>query len=139
MVNLSDNALQNLPDSFAKLTNIKDLDLSGNQLTELPEQVCSLKKLWISWCSEQYSGISEDMSNLKKLTHLDLRRNKITVLSESLQDLKSLVSLSLESNILQSFEVPNPFPKNIEELDISRNALTAIPDEITNLNNFTSS
>jgi Leucine-rich repeat (LRR) protein len=58
---------------------VEHLDLSGNQLTELPA----------------------DVNRLTKLQHLNLARNKLTSLSTSLRGLGNLRRLDLTENALK--------------------------------------
>lgn len=44
-LNLSNNCIISLPDSFCQLTNLEDCDLSKNQIVEIPESFKSLKNM----------------------------------------------------------------------------------------------
>lgn len=77
-LDLSNNLLTYLPDTFPTLIHIVKLDLSKNQIEELPE----------------YFG------QLRNLCHLDLYSNKLGKLPVSFASLKSLKWLDLKNNPL---------------------------------------
>ncbi|XP_060534800.1 leucine-rich repeat-containing protein 59-like [Cylas formicarius] len=79
-LDLSNNRLTKLPDSFTVLINLTKLDLSKNELKELPE----------------------DFGKLTKLKHLDLYRNNLERLPLSFGELKDLRFLDLKDNPLVS-------------------------------------
>jgi len=77
-LDLSGNELTTLPESLGRLSQLTYLDLSGNELTTLPKS----------------------LGQLSQLTSLDLSRNELTTLPESLGKLTQLTSLDLLNNPL---------------------------------------
>ncbi len=81
-LNLSDNNLSELPKELINLTELKTLNLSGNQLKE----------------------INIDLSLFKNIENLFLSRNILTKLPEGLKELKSLNKIDLRNNELSTKE-----------------------------------
>ncbi|XP_076623673.1 uncharacterized protein LOC143343055 [Colletes latitarsis] len=79
-LDLSNNLLVSLPNTFVNLKQIVKLDLSRNMLTEIPE----------------------NFGELRQLRHLDLYENQISRLPLSLSELKNLRWLDLKENPLTS-------------------------------------
>ncbi|XP_043286948.1 leucine-rich repeat-containing protein 59 [Venturia canescens] len=77
-LDLSNNQIVRLPDTFVTLSHIVKLDLSKNLIEELPENI----------------------GELRQLKHLDLYSNKISRLPLSFAELKNLKWLDLKDNPL---------------------------------------
>ncbi|MBN4000763.1 COR domain-containing protein, partial [Nostoc sp. LPT] len=77
--NLSGNQLTTLPEAIARLQQLTSLDLRDNQLTTLPEAI----------------------ARLQQLTSLDLRDNQLTTLPEAIAHLEKLTSLNLRDNPIE--------------------------------------
>ncbi|XP_047511190.1 leucine-rich repeat-containing G-protein coupled receptor 4-like [Pieris napi] len=110
-LNISNNEISIFPSTFSKLYNLVSLDLSGNQLVEIPEnalqnltylEVLNLSKNnFESWISLNPNEILQPLSNLKIL---DLSHNKFTTLA-NLANQELLISPSLETLILDNCEI----------------------------------
>ena len=113
-----------LPESFGKLTNLKELDLFDNKLTELPEsfgELTNLTKLYLS--DNKLTELPESFGELTNLTKLCLRDNKLTKLPESFGELTNLKELYLRDNKLT--KLPESFTKltNLKVLDLKNDEL----------------
>ena len=79
---------------------IPELDLSNKGLKALPdkiiEKLTGLKKLYLS--SNQLTSVPDSLVNLSSLTHLALEFNRLTSVPDSLGNLSSLTELSLSGN-----------------------------------------
>ena len=102
-INLSHNLLTEIKEFFI-FPNLVYLDLSFNRIQKL-EYLSPLTELEILILSNNYiREIFRELFPLKKLQHLDLRKNKIdmknipTIIS-ALKENKELISLLLEDNI----------------------------------------
>lgn len=76
-LDLSNNKLSDLPDSFAQLSNLSQLDIHDNAFAILPSVISRLKGLTVF--NAQSNNIV-DVTSLLDCTNLeiiDLRRNKI--------------------------------------------------------------
>lgn len=107
-LNADGNMLEELPDNFTKLVNLKILSLAENQLESLPR----------------------DFGRLNALRELELRRNKIQELPASVAECVHLRRLSICGNKVQ--ELPDIFRSmpHLVRLDVSSNQLTELPDSV---------
>lgn len=98
-LDLSSNALKNLPGNFGLLTKLSVLNLANNKLTTLPES----------------------MKNLSVLSNLDIRRNAFEALPNFLGS-TSLRSLNASGNKISDISVLHTC-KELRVLDMSANVL----------------
>ncbi|XP_033331110.1 leucine-rich repeat-containing protein 59 [Megalopta genalis] len=78
-LDLSNNLLVSLPNTFVTLKQIIKLDLSRNMLTEIPENFGELKQLrHLDLYANQISRLPLSLSELKNLRWLDLKENPLT-------------------------------------------------------------
>lgn len=149
-LHLAENLTQFPRDIFTLADTLEVLDLSNNQLTELPADLSRLTKLRILFCSNnQFTrlpdalGVCESLdiigfkhNNIKEvpetslpeyLRWLILTDNSIQALPESLGNLERLQKLALAGN--QLTHLPNSIArcKNLELLRISSNQLAEFP------------
>ncbi|KAF9183787.1 cysteinyl-tRNA synthetase [Haplosporangium sp. Z 11] len=159
-VNLQKRCLPTIPIFlYSRAKDIVRLNISYNQRMDLPldfVQICSaLRELRMA-----YNDLGRVPSNVRSIIYLqvlDLRGNRIKDLSKArLEDARELTTLYLQSNRLetipesfQSFEhlrilnlSTNNFSKipmvlldilTLEELDMSFNEITEVPEEISRL------
>ncbi|KAK7111739.1 protein flightless-1 homolog [Littorina saxatilis] len=107
-VDLSDNALQRVPEALYKLSSLKRLNLSDNEITELSLMI----DVWV------------------KLETLNLSRNKLKALPTSIHKLTSLRKLYLNVNLLDFEGIPANIGKlhNLEIFSAAKNNLEMIPE-----------
>jgi len=103
-INIACSNLHNIPDWILKCKNLKILDCSQNQITQLPETLPD--SLQILWC------------NNNKLTQLP----KLPC---------SLQMLFIQYN--QLTQLPNLLPPKLKELECQHNKLIKLPDVLPNL------
>lgn len=76
--------------NIAKLTNLNELDLAGNNLTKFPTAVLNLKKLvTLDLSNNQISTVPQELSKLPKLQILILKDNPIS--SSSAEQIKKML------------------------------------------------
>jgi hypothetical protein len=93
--------LTELPESLGQLTQLRSLNLSGNQLTALPESLGQLTQLQLLDLSDnQLTALPEWLGQLTQLRSLNLSGNQLIALPESLGRLEYLQQLNLEKNPL---------------------------------------
>ena len=114
-LDMSDYDLTNLPSSIGNLTQLRELYLSNNKLKSLPSQIGNLRKLkYLDLASNDLTKLPSSIGNLTKLRELDLGVNQLTSLPESIGNLTQL-----------------------KELDLNYNNLKSLPSQIGNLGNLT--
>jgi leucine-rich repeat protein SHOC2 len=92
--------------------NATKLDLSGNKLTHIPDNI----------------------QNLTSLTHLDLSQNYLTDFPENILQLTQLVSLGFYNNAIQEIPLGVCALTQLKFLDLKSNSLINIPECIGCLN-----
>lgn len=134
-LNLSNQALTSLPDNLD--TNLIGLNVSENNLKEIPGKIEKLNRLKFLWLYEnEIAEIPSIISSLTNLETLDLRGNKLTEKNiDSIFELKNLQFLSLESNNIQVLSEKISNLTNLEILHLGENPIEVLPD-IINLKNL---
>jgi len=131
-IDLSKNNLMELPECIGNFKYLHLLNLSGNQLLRLPESFGNLERLQsLDISNNRQLAFSEWLGKLKNLQLLNLSKNRLTVLPESLGMLTQLQSLDLSSNNLTM--LPESLGKikqltGLQQLDVSGNQLQLLPD-----------
>lgn len=100
---------------IGNLINITGLNVSGNSIAAIPEEI----------------GLCE------KLNHFDIYTNKLTSVPTQIGDLKALKHLSLGSNQIDSIPKEIGNLTDLVTLHIDNNKLTSLPEEIGNCTNLT--
>src|SRR3989338_2779972 len=114
-LNLSGNQLTQLPPCLSILTLLTDLDLSGNQLASASD-ACLLP-------------LAEHLTNLK------LQGNRIRTVSPHLPQITSLLTLNLANNLLSNEEAASLAGLSyLSDLDISHNAVSDLPPAMVDIN-----
>lgn len=101
-ISLVDNKLKVIPKSFKKLKQLKSLHVSGNEglnYEQLVEQLGESNIEELSIPLNSLSEIPENIKNLKELKVLDIRQNYIAELPNSISELDSLKDFKSEDNI----------------------------------------
>ncbi|XP_071129219.1 protein flightless-1 homolog isoform X5 [Mytilus edulis] len=123
--------LNNFPLGVDTLTNLQDIDLSGNDLPRVPEtlyKLSPLKRLNLS--NNQITELSLVIDTWVNLETLNLSRNKLTALPSSLHKLVALKKLYINSNQLDFEGIPANIGKlhNLEVFSAANNNLEMIPE-----------
>lgn len=102
--------LGEFPDEIFTLADtLQVLNLSGNSLTRLPDDLCRLKELRVLFCSDNpFTRLPEGLGRCEKLSMVGFKANQIE-------------------------EVPAAaLPPNLRWLILTNNRITALPDELGN-------
>ncbi|KAJ2214745.1 hypothetical protein EV179_002693 [Coemansia sp. RSA 487] len=106
MLNLSNNMLIQLPPGFGRtFSKLQLLDISGNQIAALPE----------------------DISHLRCLRELNASRNALIGLPITIGSLRSLEVLNIAENYIVSLDASVSRLENLRMLNISDNRITHLP------------
>lgn len=156
-LNLTNNSIEILPDSIGNLSALQVLDLKGNNLIGSPphsiKNLTRLYKLDISSNPSINSIDSLDGSNsltvlkvsycgltslprLPYLSYLDASGNKITSLFGFKNSSMLCLPFYRESSITLSANSLRDMCSSLISLDLSKNQLTTLPEEIYNCSNL---
>ncbi|GLC33992.1 Dynein regulatory complex subunit 7 [Pleodorina starrii] len=131
---LSSNDLTDLPDELEEFRYLRILRLKYNQLKRIPGVVYRLQQLMVFDVSgNKISKVDESVGHLTLLKELDVSGNEITTLPDSLASLPKLEVVQVENNRLELL------PDNLGELaavikmDLSTNNLRYLPNSMGQL------
>lgn len=127
LLNLVENKIQSVNNSFEGLSNLETLLLSHNQITNIHKNAfVTLLKLKHLSLSRNFitniSNILEAVQHLPHLEYLDLTNNSIISLDHSPRLLASLTQLSLQGNKLMELNFSALSLPNLTTLDVSQNS-----------------
>lgn len=127
VLDLTDNNLTNLPDDFYRFKKLKRLFLSNNQFNHVPKVLAKLPVLSMIGIRNNQIKIFEENSLPLSTRWLILTDNNLESLPKFIGDLTLLQKCMLSGNQLTS--LPNTFSKciNLELLRIAANKLTSFP------------
>lgn len=117
---------------YALADSLEILDLSNNNLSDLPDDLHRLKQLKILFCANnQFKHVPECLAQCDKLDTIGFKHNQIEVVSETCLP-KHTRWLILTDNRLTS--LPNSIGDlhRLEKLALAGNALTVLPDSLAN-------
>lgn len=137
VLDLSNNNLADLPDEFAQLTKLKRVFLSFNQFKHIPPVLAQCPALiMIAFKGNQISEFAEN--SLPVTTQwLILTDNEITQLPKSFGKLTQLRKLALAGNKLKHLSDSMQHCKALELVRLSANNLTKIDDWLFELPKLT--
>lgn len=133
VLDLSGNALSELPQELEKLTKLKIIFASNNLFTHLPEVLGKLPSLeMVGFKTNKIKEVSE-ASLPTQLRWLILTDNEIEVLPNSLGERSRLRKLALAGNRIK--QLPNSMENlvNLELIRLSANQLEYFPDVLMKL------
>ena len=113
-LNMFNNKLSTLSQSWAHLEKLISLDLGSNRLTLLPPVI----------------------GKMTELKELNLNKNLLPTLPAEIGNLKHLKTLTLRQNGLKSLPANIGSLTELEDLDLALNMLTVLPAEIAYLKNL---
>lgn len=117
---------------------LKELNLSGNRFTQIPEQVFELRSLkYLYLGGNQITNVSKDIWKLNNLQLLSLGGNQITEIPDTVGLLNNLHALILCDNLIEALPSSIARLVHLKSLLLHKNCLKHLPREIITLKNLT--
>ncbi|XP_061095160.1 leucine-rich repeat-containing protein 39 isoform X1 [Conger conger] len=138
VLDLSRNNITEIPKEIGKLTRLRELLVSYNRVSNVPEELgcCeNLEKLELAsnWDLDE---LPAQLSNLKKLYHLDLSMNHFTTIAENILNLPALEWLDMGGNRIENLPEDIHRMEKLHTLWLQRNELEYLPDNISCMHNL---
>jgi len=125
--------VSNFPLGVESLVNLKDLDLSYNELVRVPEALYKLSSLVrLNLSDNEIMELSTLMDTWEALEYLNVSRNKLTELPAKVCTLKNLRKIYVNSNQIDFSGIPAGIGKlnNLEVFSASTNNLEMVPEGV---------
>lgn len=138
-LDVSSNQIDELPKTFGQLSNLSTLNVSGNFIKELPESFGGLGELRMLNCScNRLKHLPDSVCNLIKLKSLDLSNNQLARLPETVGSLPELEDLNMRANFLQA--LPDSFGRlpKLNSLILRKNKFATVPNQLSRLSSLQS-
>lgn len=133
-LDLSSNELGELPNELAQLRQLNTLEATNNRLTVLPAIIGQLVNLQILDLSNNQIGEAlTGLAHLPRLQRLNLSKNQITTLPADLSAWQYLQRIDISNNLFNRFPVQITQLPLLEQLSITANQLSDLPTEINQL------
>ncbi|KAK2540348.1 Lrrc39 [Columba guinea] len=140
-------SLQKIPQFIGRFQNLVVLDLSRNSIERVPKEIVKLKLhkkdihtyVVVEGANLYFVLINYlvvHLSDLKKLSHIDLCMNQFTTIPSALLNMPNLEWLDMGGNKLQ--ELPDAIDRmeNLHTLWLQRNEIKSLPETIGNMKNL---
>lgn len=130
-LDVSRNQITQIPDGITNLVNLQTLYVDYNQLTKLPDNLGNLSKLHsfnISW--NQIEALPDSIGGLVELQVFNSDHNAISYIPDSIGNLEQLVFFYLDSNQLTSIPSTVGNLNDVRHLFLQNNQLTQLPDSL---------
>lgn len=130
VLSVPNNKIEWLP-FIGELENLRMLDISCNDLKDLPPAIGSLERLeFLDARINQFSELPEELGNCEALRLLSLSNNQLGRLPESLGSLRRLNVLRLGANGLTRLPYSLCLLNELEEIQLVGNPLPTVPSEL---------
>jgi hypothetical protein len=132
VIDLAGNQLRGLTSAcFAQCGSLASLDLSDNQLTEIPPSLWNCLRLtWLNIFSNCIRKLAPDIGKLVNLRELFAGNNIFTSLPKEMASLRQLKILHLAGNGIDVLD-PEILMDSLERLYFSRNELSEFPNALS--------
>ncbi len=124
------------PEIFALADTLEILNLSGNVLTTLPDDLPRLHKLRVIFCSDNhFTRVPEVLGRCPNLEMIGFKANRIEALPANALP-KKLRWLILTDNLLRTIPAELGQCEHLQKLMLAGNQLTQLPDELAACKNL---
>ncbi|SIQ06665.1 leucine-rich repeat domain-containing protein [Chryseobacterium sp. RU33C] len=128
--------LKEIPKEIGSLTNLKVLDLSGNDFEVLPPSFIKLNDLEELFLNDEKNiDLSKNVDLISKMNNLKIlhiENDKLKKLPNNFWKLNHLESIYLNGNQLKEFTLPKEKMNNIKNIYLNNNLF--VPSDIQRLN-----
>jgi tetratricopeptide (TPR) repeat protein len=125
-LNMFNNKLATLSQSWSHLDKLISLDLGSNRLTLLPPVIGKMTELTeLNLNKNLLSGLPAEIGNLKHLQTLTLRQNGLKSLPTEIGSLTELVTLDLALNMLTVLPSEIAYMKKLKKLILVGNEISS--------------
>ncbi|XP_077330913.1 leucine-rich repeat-containing protein 2 [Lithobates pipiens] len=135
VLDMSHNKLECLPPEIGCLRHLRELNVAFNYLKEVPPELgdCeNLERLDVSG-NLHITELPFELSNLKKVTYVDVSANKFSSVPICVLRMSSLQWLDISSNILKDLPQDIDRLEELETLLLQKNNITYLPLELNNM------
>lgn len=133
ILELQANKLDSLPSGFERLTQLRTLNVTDNQLRSIPTEVFSSALIELHASKNRLEGAFFSRNSVTHLQELHVAQNSLTSLCEDDSiDLPALKVLNVSINRLTSLPTVSGW-SNLITLLVGENKLTALPEGFTAL------
>ncbi|XP_048851330.1 leucine-rich repeat-containing protein 2 [Brienomyrus brachyistius] len=135
VLELPRNGIEELPVVLGKLSNLRELNVSYNKLSNIPPELgdCeNLEKLELI-ANLDLKELPFELSNLKKLTYLDISGNNFCSVPVCVLRMSSLQWLDLSNNLLTDLPEDIDRLEELSSLFLHKNTLTYLPMSLANV------
>jgi len=136
VVDLSENQISEIDGSvFNQFRYVSSLNLSNNKLASLPKQLRSLQHLLdLNLSNNRLTEFSPDFTILRALRRLDLSKNEIDTMPEDFGEMVSIRELNIADNKIEWLPSKQvDVLSSLRVLDASNNQINAMPIEYEHL------
>lgn len=133
VLNAANEGLEDIPGYVYKMNKLQSIDLHGNRLVSIDEDILQLKRLSVLNISKNdITTITDKIDKLGFLEYFYAHQNKLSKLPEGLYELDFLKEVDVSNNQLS--EVGKFDSKQLERVQLSHNNLTELPSFNRNRN-----
>jgi internalin A len=127
-------ALEEIPASVFELSQLREIDLSGNSIIDIAMEFSRLQELRVlNLNKNRLINLPEAITYLPNLTILTIGDNKLTILPKSIGRLKNLAALHLYGNQLSVLPEAIGILEKLLVLDVEDNQISKLPEVIIRL------
>lgn len=127
-LNLSNNQLEELPANISALTKLKHINISNNNFQNIPKVLKTLPDLReINLGNNKIENMTNQLSDYPKIEILILSGNKLKVITTDISTLTELVALDLSKNKIKNIPKEVFYLPNLFLLEINSNEIVDLP------------